>query len=151
MRNQTKFPMEQNQESILENFVAENVIERKKLIPKWILVFSWIFLVIGGIAILGFVASLFMANYKVALYGLESDNSTSPIGLLVTFLFVFKGIVAFGLLREKDWAVNAAIADAVIGILVCIGTMIALPFQFRLELALLIPYLLKMLKLRPIW
>lgn len=151
MRNQTNTPMEQNQESILESFVIENIVERKKLVPKWIIVFCWIFLILGGFAILAFFASFFISNYVVSLYGLESHNSTSPLGLFLTFLFAFKSAVAFGLLREKDWAVNAAIADAVIGIVICVYVMFAVKPALRLELVALIPYLLKMNKLRTLW
>jgi hypothetical protein len=55
---------------------------------------------------------------------------------------------------------NAAIADVILGILICLYMMTVSPviseensfkIVFRLELLLLIPYLIKVLKLRKKW
>ena len=76
------------------------------------------------------------------------------------FLFLLKAIVAYGLWTEQDWAINIGILDTIIGILVCSFVMFIYPlinsasvfFQnIRLELLLLIPFLLKLLKIRVEW
>jgi len=145
------------EQSILEPFVHENLIKRRKLLPLWIKIFIWIFIVFGALGILGFIAGLFSARFEASLYGMETSEPSSAIGFFICFLFIFKGIVAIGLWTEQDWAVNLGIADAVIGISVC-AVMMMMPlanpdfhFSFRLELVLLIPFLIKLLNVRPIW
>ncbi len=61
-----------------------------------------------------------------------------------------------GLLRQQDWAVKLGIADALLGIGVCTAVMLyqifnAYPFDLRLELAALIPYLVSLLKIKDGW
>lgn len=79
-------------------------------------------------------------------------------GLLICFLFLFKGIVAYGLWFEEKWAVQAAIVDAVIGIAICFIMMAIIPFTvpsisftIRLELIPLYFYLVKMQKIKKTW
>ena len=69
-------------------------------------------------------------------------------------------MVSFGLWTEKDWAVDLAIIDAILGIIACFFVIIILPsvseseefvINFRLELVALIPYLIKMIKIKPEW
>ena len=83
-----------------------------------------------------------------------------PLEFSSFFLFMLKGFAAFSLWMEKDLAINLAIADAILGIVVCGAVMFIIPFlaenlsykfSFRLELALLIPYLLKLQKIKPSW
>ena len=79
------------------------------------------------------------------------------IGIIVTVLFIIKGITAFGLLKEKDWAIKIGIADAIVGIIICTLVMLYpiinpdAKFSLRLELAALIPYFLKLLKIKTQW
>lgn len=148
--------MEQ-EELLLESLEKETLIKRKKLLPLWIKIFIWIFIVFGVLGVLGFIAAIFSAKFEAALYGIETNDPSSAAGMLVCFLFVFKGVVAWGLWTEKRWAVDAAVADAILGIVVC-ATASFLPFNhqeprfsFRLELVLLIPYLIKMLNIRSRW
>lgn len=143
--------------SILTSLAEENVIERRKLLPIWMKVFIWIFMVAGTFVLMAFIIALFSVRYESSLYGLESQNRLSPVGLFICFLFISKGLVAYGLWTEKDWAVSLGIADAIIGIIVCTAVMLvpsisaSSGFAFRAELIALIPYLMKLLKIRPIW
>lgn len=81
------------------------------------------------------------------------------IGILLSLGFLLKGIVAYSLWFEKDWAINLAMVDAVAGILLCIIEMFGIPFLmdrpgqfvFRGEILLLIPYLIKLIMLRRKW
>jgi hypothetical protein len=123
-------------------------------------VFIWIFMIAGAIVPLAVAVSLFGGTFQIALYGLESNSALNTIGVITLILFLFKGIAAFALWTEKDWAVDVAIVDAIIGIIVCLFVMMVYPFiddidgftiNIRLELLLLIPYLLKLQKIKPLW
>jgi hypothetical protein len=135
-------------------------LRRRDLLPIWIKIFLWIFLVFGAIVPIGLILGLKGMKFNLALYGLETLHPLSLIGLSVSFLFVLKGIVALGLWTEQKWAVNLAIIDAVIGILTCVFVMAVIPFighnngihiNLRLELIPLILYLIKMRKIRTEW
>lgn len=132
---------------------------RKGLIPVWIKIFSWIFLVIGTLAFTAPVAGLMGYNFATSLYGLESNEPLSVMGLCLTVLFVFKGIVSVGILKQTDWAIKAGLADAITGIVICCGVTLytfispdaSWGGSIRLELIALIPYLLKLKKIKPDW
>lgn len=151
--------MEQPNELLLETLVLENK-RRRALLPTWIKVFTWIFMIIGAFVPIVFLIGLFGSNAQLSLYGLETNNLLSPLGLFLTFLFILKGFTALSLWTEKDWAVNLAILDAIMGIAVCFAVMFIIPMlmqgsgfrvNFRLELVLLIPYLLKLQKIKFAW
>jgi hypothetical protein len=97
-------------------------------------------------------------DYRVSLYGLESSDRSSFITLAIVVLFLLKGAASFGLLFEKDWAIEVGLVDAAVGILVCLFVGLYIMFgtgsyiaSFRLELVLLIIYLIKLLKIQAIW
>jgi hypothetical protein len=151
--------MEQSNELLLETLLAENK-RRRALLPTWIKVFAWIFMIMGALVPIVFIIGLLGGNAQLSLYGLETNNPLSPLGIFLVFLFMLKGFAAFSLWMEKDLAINLAIADAILGIVVCGAVMFIIPFlaqnlsykfSFRLELALLIPYLLKLQKIKPSW
>lgn len=150
--------MQQNQTDLLtDDLILENRIPRKKMLPLWIKIFTWIFLVISAFVPIVLILGLLGYNAQLSIYGLETDEPFSLIGIIITALFIIKGITAFGLLKEKDWAIKIGIADAIIGIAVC--TFVTLyplinsdaKFSGRLELVALIPYLLKLLKIKTQW
>ena len=146
-----------NQQDVLtDDFLLQSPIKRSKLIPVWIKIFSWIFLVFGGLAPIGLVFGLLGYNMVISLYGLETNAPVSLMGVCLTVLFLLKGLTAFGLLKEKNWAINLGIADAIIGMTICVAFMIYKILYFssvslRLELALLIPYFLKLRTIRNQW
>lgn len=150
--------MQENQPDLLTgNDTMAEAPARKKLLPLWIKIFSWIFLIISFAVPIVLVLGVLGYKAELALYGFETDEAFSAIGILILILFMLKGITAFGLLKEKDWAIKAGIADAVIGIAVCAFVMIyALTnagnhFSLRLELVALIPCLVKLIKIKPQW
>jgi hypothetical protein len=149
--------MEQEQ-FLLESLEKETTVQRRKLLPVWIKIFIWIFMIFGGFALLAFLTAVVTSmEFQSAFYGLETRQPLSATGLIILFLFVFKAIVAYGLWTEKDWAVDSAIVDAILGIAICTTVMVmpftgsGSPFTFRLELALLTPYLIKLLNIRKQW
>ena len=150
--------MPDNQTNLLtDELIFEQGIPRKKMLPQWIKIFAWIFIVISGFAPIVSILGVFGIHSELALYGMETNESFSLPGILITTLFVIKGVTAFGLLKEKDWAIKMGLLDAVIGIIVCAIVMIYsiintdVKFSLRLELAVLIPYLLKLLNIKSQW
>jgi len=118
--------------------------------------FSWIFIVLGAIAPFAFVAGLMGFSFQTSLYGLESNSPTSVLGICLIALFFIKGVTAFGLLKEKDWAIKLGIADAITGIAICVGVMVYQAIYFssvsiRLELIALIPYFIKLKAIKNTW
>jgi hypothetical protein len=78
--------------------------------------------------------------------------------MLVITVGILKGITAFSLWFEKDYAIKLGKIDAIVGIIICTISMLILPFlndgfniQIRLELALLVPFLLKPNKVEKEW
>jgi len=140
-------------EEILDDEQLEHANERRRaLLPLWIKIFLWIFLLFAALVPFGLIFDLLDFRFFLSLYGLETGKPLSSIGLVISFLMVIKGIVAFGLWTEKDWAVILAIVDAILGIIVCILVMALLPSNtFRLELLVLLPYLIKMTRIRAEW
>jgi len=131
-------------------------IKRTSLLPVWIKVFAWIFGILGLFAPVAFIIGLFAGHLGASIYGIEATSAASPLALLVLLIFVLKTTVAFGLLRSKSWGVKLGILDAVTGIIICCLVMlysvnVLSDFTFRLEIILLIPYLVKLLKIRSDW
>lgn len=150
----------QQELSILQPILDEQKVRRKELRPAWIKVFTWFFMIAGALTPLILIVSTVLptARVQLGLYGFETNTALSPIGLFIVALFLLKGIVSFGLLTEKQRALSVAIADAIVGIAICAFSMFIIPlinpgagFSFRLELVLLIPYLMKLQKIKPLW
>lgn len=148
--------MPETQPSIFEEEFATH--RRKDLLPWWIKIANWFFMLMGFCAVIIFFVSLAGRNAAITLYGLSSNGDPfSAAGLLLTGIALFNGITAYGLWSEKDWAVNVGMASAFIGIIVCSYTTITGfsysngMFQFRLELILLFFFLRKLLKIRQEW
>lgn len=152
--------MEENSKDLLiDSELQLNLKKRKQLLPLWIKIFAWIFIVFGLVVPIGIILGVLGYNFQISLYGFETTGPISLIGIALSILFLLKAVVAFGLITEKDWAIKLAIVDAIIGILVCIYAMVypiinpqpGLNASLRLELIALIPYLLKMKKIQFEW
>ena len=138
----------------------QNTHRRRDLLPIWIKIFIWLFLILSFFVpvTIGYAA---MGNLvDLSIYGLTTYYAFSLAGIFILFILGLKGIVAFGLWTEREWAVRMAIIDAYIGIFVCIFMMFVFPFlasnngnafTIRLELVALVPYLLKMLNIKKEW
>lgn len=154
--------MDNTESKILdEGFIKhEDFKKRRSLLPWWIKTFIWIFLVLGLIAPIGLIFGLLGFQFQIALYGLGTTDPTSIDGLYLMGLFILKGITAFGLWTEKDWAITLGQIDAILGIIICAFMMMIYPFfsnqtgfhlNIRLELLLLIPFLLKLGNIKSDW
>lgn len=146
-----------NQQDLIADEINIEQVRRIQLIPLWIKIFAWIFLVFGAFAVIVFAIGIMGGSASLSLYGLSTNEPLSIIGIFITACFMLKGIVAFGLIKEKDWAIKLGIADAIIGIAACAFTIIypfflnEIQFTFRLELIALIPYLVKLLRIKTQW
>ena len=147
--------MENTQVNLLDDALAKEMLQptrRRKLLHWWIRIFIWIFMIMGCGTFPVLIIGLTGTHVSMSIYGLDTNNILSTEGLLITFFFFYKGIVAFLLWFEQGPAVILAIIDAIFGILVCCWVMIAAPtFSFRLELVALIPYLVTMIRIRKKW
>lgn len=122
--------MPQDQQDLLtEDYVDRNAKTRKQLLPWWIKVFMWIFLLGGVFGVL----------------------------IAVPVVYLLKGVTSFGLITQKNWAIKIGLVDASLCIFLCLIAMIYpllnghFNFSLRLELALLVPYLLRLLRIRVEW
>lgn len=147
-------------QDLLDNDLIQNLNQRRKLLPWWIKVCIWIFLTFTAVIPIAIVFGLLGYKFQISLYGFETNNPLSIIGFILMTLFLFKGIVAYGLWTSKDWAILLGIIDAILGLLVCLFVMFIYPFigstqdsvsSFRLEILFLIPYLIKLLKIKDNW
>ena len=144
-------------ENSFEEF--ENVKKRRrKLLPWWIKVFCWIFMLFGLLSFVCLILGFTNIKPSLAFYGFETNEPFSLYGLVVISVGLLKGITAFALWFEKDFAIKIGKVDAIIGIVLCVISMLVLPFlhdefkiTIRLELALLIPYLIKLNKIDKEW
>lgn len=152
--------MENQQIESLEPEQIQNNKRRRELLPWWIKTFTWLFLIFGTLAPICLIFGLFGFQLHMALYGLETYEPTSYLGFLLSGMFIFKGITAFGLWTEKDWAIFLGYVDALFGIGICLFVMLIYPFvssnsgfhfSFRLELLLLIPFLYRLEKIKKDW
>lgn len=148
--------MENNSTDLLNDTDLVLDSKRKALLPWWIKTFSWIFLVLGVIAIICLAIGFFVDGLALAIYNLETTEIYSLPGLSIFMIYLLKGITAYGLLFGKSWGVQLALADAVIGIVICLATMFfnisnSSGINFRLELLLLIPYLIRMIRIQDAW
>lgn len=134
-------------------------IRRRSLLPLWMKIFIWIFIIIGSISVPAFVMGALGYHYESALYGYETEAPLSAIGIILLLLFLYKGVVAYSLWLERIWAVYLGIIDAIIGILICILAMVNISIfhgqsqstGFRLEIIFLLPYLIKLIGIKGQW
>jgi hypothetical protein len=151
--------MQETQTDILSDIVMQiNKVRRKDLLPWWIKLFSYIFLVLGALALPGIVFGILGYQFSLSLLGLTTTEPFSIDGIVIMTLFVFKATISYGLLWEKDWAVILGIIDAILSISICLLMMFYSLLELnggnislRLELVILIPYLFRLLKIRSIW
>jgi hypothetical protein len=143
----------------LDEFYPEALVafRRRKLLPVWIKIFIWFFMVVGVFAVPILFMGIFGFSCAIALYGFETTEPTSIVGISLLVLFILKGVVSYSLWFEKKWAINLALFDAYLGIAICIISMI-FPLGrdiskngFRLEIIILILYLIKLHRIKKLW
>lgn len=131
---------------------------RRELLPTWVLIFACLFFVLSIFTFFILIMGLLGGKISLSLYGIYTTQAFSISGIIISTLFILKGIVSFGLWTEKEWAVKLAILDSVIGIVTCLIMTIYMPifsnnyhFSIRLELIALFPYFFTMNKIQANW
>ena len=130
---------------------------RRQLLPWWIKVFCWLFIILGVFAFVGLILGLLGSKIDLSIYGFETDEPLSLIGILIIVVLLFKLFTALSLWFEKSYAITLGKIDAISGIVLCLIHMVYPDFinnfhvAFRFELLLLIPYLLKLNKIQNNW
>lgn len=147
---------EKNQDLLTD--LEINSTRRRSLLPLWVKIFCWFFMLFGLMATICLILGFLGVKPNLAFYGFETNEVFSINGLIVIAVGILKGITAFSLWFEKNYAIKLAKIDAYLGIILCVISMLVLPFlaegtnfNFRLELALLIPFLIKMNKIQADW
>ncbi len=105
-------------QNYLDEFAPEAlaVVGRRKLLPVWMKIFIWIFMVAGAFVVPIIMMGIFGFSCSLAIYGFETTEPTSTVGIFISLLFVLKGLVSYGLWFEKTWAINLGLFDAYLGI-----------------------------------
>lgn len=148
--------------TIFDDVHDSSAISRSNMIPKWIRFFCWVFVIFSPLGIIvSIVALIWNLDSSLSLYGFTTYGTNFLYSAISFGVMVLNGTTAFGLLTERDWAVKLAIADAIVGILLCILSYVAaagvvspgisVGFHLRLEILLLIPFLVRMVRIRHDW
>ena len=118
--------MNQELESRFDEFDKPLII-RRKLLPWWVKAFCWLFMIMGVCSIGALIASPFMTNFSLSVYGFQTQTPLSGIGLFIIAILIFKGFAAYSLWFEKQNAITIAKIDAVIGIVLCVFATFLMP------------------------
>lgn len=160
--NQDKTNPYQAPTSLLETeattAIADIVAYRKQLIPLWIKIFGWLFILFGiGVPITAVYSATMAVPMHYTLFGLSAYGSiSSPMAIFLMLLFIALAVSAYGLLFGRAWGLMLCLALGYISLAICIATtIIALATQpginIRLEIVVLIPYLIRLHKIKHKW
>lgn len=151
--------MENNEEFITNPKIADK-IERRALLPWWMKIFCWIFMLVGLENSLNWLLRLSVDQpLYVNLFSNRLDVTIlllSPLGFLIGTLVLFKAFVGYALWFEKDNALKLGKIDVVLStvaslIMVGIGLYENDISYYWLEVLLLIPYYLSLNSLEEKW
>ena len=136
--------MNENLESTIQAQVQNKVI-RRKLIPIWMRIFCWIFMLLGFLGIVCLIIGAFNIPVRMSLYGYETNSPISFMGFFLAAVICIKGFAAYSLWFEKDNAISIGKFDAILGFILCIIAFVYYPLvhhkiSIRLEILFLIPY-----------
>ena len=135
-------------------------LKRNHILPIWIRVFTWFFALLALMVPVALVYGMLGLPFKLELYGVATHAPFSLTGIAILLLIAMKGVVAFGFILNRVWSVALGRVDAFIGIGFCLAMMIMplfelfygrITFELRLELLVLIPYLLVMKRIKKDW
>ncbi len=87
--------------SFQEFETKENFTRRRNLLPLWIKIFLWFFLIGGLFAAVFLIIGPFLNKIDLSLYGITATHSYTLPGIITTLLLIYKGIVAYGLWFER--------------------------------------------------
>jgi magnesium-transporting ATPase (P-type) len=148
----------ENFTQIDEQRLPERKVMRRQLLPWWMKISCWFFMLIGVGSVAAMIYGLFGNEASLSLYGFDTKQPSSLIGLMIVAIMIFKGYAAFLLWFEKDRAIDIAKIDALCGISLCVISMFAVPlvnqtsdFSFRLEILVLVAFYAKLNRIEYAW
>ena len=120
----------------------DKIVERKSIIPKWIKVFGWIFIVLGcAVPVVYLVTSILDIPASFMMFGFSYEGpSLAIMPAFISGLIIGNGICAYGLLFAKNWGLNACLIYGYFGLAMVILSMVLNPGTIALEPLVQIPY-----------
>lgn len=86
--------MEETLNSQFNQFEKKEV-NRRALLPSWIKVFCWLFMIMGVAGLGTFIFGIFGTTAELTLYGFETYEPLSLLGILIIALMSFKAFTAY--------------------------------------------------------
>ncbi|MCJ8326721.1 MAG: hypothetical protein MJK08_06430 [Campylobacterales bacterium] len=127
---------------------------RKEILPKWIMLFSWFYLIYVPILLL---SDLIIENdYGYRAFGLVSNGSEFNLTvLLILSVLTLAVIVSYGILWGRSWAIKVGIIYSLIALIMSFSSIylniVSGVTQYSLEPLLLLPFLIILIKKRKNW
>lgn len=127
---------------------------RKEILPKWIRLFSWFYLIYVPILLL---SDLIIENdYGYRAFGLVSNGSEFNLTvLLILLVLTLAVIVSYGILWGRSWAIKVGIIYSLIALIMSFSSIylniVSGVTQYSLEPLLLLPFLIILIKKRKNW
>ena len=137
------------------------ISRRRDLLPRWILLLTFLFLIFGAILPIWIISGIFKPKFHITLLGISTHNPLAPVCLITTFYYFYKALVAYALWTEKYRAIKLARVDAIFSILLCcfsVWQIFAVPqgnasqlLNSLISLLISVLYLVKMNKIQLAW
>ncbi|MEM7084042.1 MAG: hypothetical protein AAF465_15035 [Pseudomonadota bacterium] len=137
--------------------ITDIVQYRKAMIPLWIKVFGWLFLVFGALMPVLFIVSLITGSpVTLNIFGFVYHGPPLALpAMLLCLVFAALSVAAFGLLFAKDWGVKVCLVVGYLCLAMALtSTVVSVlngVFFLRLEILFLVPYLWKLHKMSAKW
>lgn len=154
--------MPETQPSIFEETDVFMLPPRRALLPWWIIFFSWFFIVISPIQLILALVPYYATDYiDLSMFGIVAKQRITLYEICWDASTLLTIVVSYGLLKEKSWAVNVGILDALSGIPFTIYEINRIPDAnpnikvywvfYGFSITLLIIYLWKLFRIRKDW
>ena len=124
------------------------------MVPIWIKIFGWIFIVIAISCIPLMLWGAFAREpVRFELFGFAYFGpALNPYAFAMVALYLFMGITAYGLIFRRDWGVVGCLANGYVGLVLCIISMIMTGgASIRIEPIIQLFYLRRLHKIRKTW
>lgn len=143
------------QSDVLNPTLSDEIISRRKsLIPTWIKVIGWLFIIMGAVLPLFHFYVIFTGG--IGTYMMFGWSYQGPplamMAMFISALILINACCAYGLLFAKDWGLTACILFGYVGLLLAIMSMFfADGIKIALEPLVQIPYLIRLHKIKAYW
>lgn len=130
---------------------------RRKLLPLWIKIIIWYFMIISVFVLLvpALQPAKIIGEVELDYFGLKTNAPFSLTGLFIYTLALLTGSAELLLWLGKKWAVKLAIFQGSFCLLLVVFNLILIQKQIIVSrnfvYVLLIPYLLTLIKIRKDW